>query len=70
MYYFNYNFEYKFLKKRESFIQKKIQFLYNSLTLNDLNAVYPVTKYLNTIPNSATAQKSTLITSMLRQVMN
>jgi hypothetical protein len=35
--------------KREGFVQKKIQFLYNSLTLNDLNAVYPVNKYLNTI---------------------
>ena len=54
--------------KREGFVQKKIQFLYNSLTLNDLNAVYPVNKYLNTISNSITAQKETLITGMLKQM--
>ena len=38
------------------------------MTLNDLNAVYPVNKYLNTISNSITAQKETLITGMLKQM--
>lgn len=53
---------------KENFIQKKIQFLYNSLTLNDLNAVYPVSSYLNWINSSSVAQNSTLITTMLKQM--
>lgn len=53
---------------KENFIQKKIQFLYNSLTLNDLNAVYPVTSYLNWISCINVTQNSTLITKMLKEM--
>lgn len=53
---------------KENFIQKKIQFLYNSLTLNDLNAVYPVNTYLNWISCTTVAQNSTLLTTMLKQM--
>ncbi len=53
---------------RENFIQKKLQFLYNSLTLNDLNAIYPVNSYLNWISSINVAQNSTLLTTMLKQM--
>ena len=53
---------------RENFIQKKLQFLYNSLTLNDLNAFYPVSSYLNWISCTNIAHNSTLLTTMLKQM--
>lgn len=53
---------------KENFIHKKIQFLYNSLTLNDLNQTYPVSTYLNWISSLTVAQNSTLITTMLKQM--
>lgn len=53
---------------KENFIQKKIQFLYNSLTLKDLNAVYPVSTYLNWISSISVAQNSTLLKNMLKQM--
>lgn len=61
-------FNYKLIILRENFIQKKLQFLYNSLTLNELDAVYPVSNYLNWISSANVAQNSTLITVMLKQV--
>ncbi len=56
------------LTYRENFIQKKLQFLYNSLTLNDLNAFYPVSSYLNWISCTNVAHNSTLLTTMLKQM--
>lgn len=58
----------EFTLKKDSFTNKKVQFLYNSLTFNDLNAVYPIKLYLNTISNSLTAHRATLITSTLKQM--
>lgn len=53
---------------KEKFIQKKLQFLYNSLTLNELDKVYPVSNYLNWISSTSVAQNSTIITVMLKQM--
>ena len=53
---------------RETFIQNKIKLLYNSLSLNDLNAVYPVNTYLNWISSINASQNSPMLITMLKQV--
>lgn len=53
---------------KEDFIKKKVKFLYNCLSLDHLRILFPVNNYLNWISSSSIAQKSTLITSMLKQM--
>jgi hypothetical protein len=58
----------EFYAQKEHLMHKKIQFLYNSLSLAELSVVYPINKHINWISSTSMSSKSTLVTSMLKQM--
>lgn len=56
-----------FFHQREKFTKNKVQFLYNSLSHQDLNILFPLNHYVHNVSNTSIVIKSTLITGLLKQ---
>ncbi|CAF0732071.1 unnamed protein product [Brachionus calyciflorus] len=58
----------EFVKKKEEYMNKRNQFLFNCLNVNDLNNIYPVANMMTWISNSSQSHRSVIIANILKQL--